>query len=164
MATKKKEWTSKELARFEETKSMVWIAQKSTSPQGDVFVGVRKFRVDAEGNLMPAGHNGIQVKIEAAATIFPELSKLLKKAMDAAKTNEESDDSDDEEADEPKPKAKKGSGKYVLTTKSGTKFVVYDGDDVTYVTRANKATQFTKAEAEELMGEYEDGSFKMEKV
>lgn len=64
MATKKSSkakgaWTSETLGEYAQSKALVWRAQRSTSPEGNTFVGVRKYIIKADGTDMhtQAGFN-----------------------------------------------------------------------------------------------------------
>lgn len=168
--SKAKAWETETIAEFKESKAIVWRAQKSTSPQGQEFVGIRKFRIDAEGEAMPDGRCGFQVKIEDAPKAMPAVLKLLGKLIktldDAPEENEEDEGEDTslEDDDEDAKPAKKTAGKkaasakkeilYVIQTKSGKFFQVED-DDVKVVIKLKDATCLTKAKAEEILEDYD---------
>lgn len=162
---KKREWTADTLAEFKQTAAIVWRAQRSTSPTGDTFVGIRRFRIDAEGTAMPDGRCGIQVKEEGGKELLVKVNALLVKLLKSLEDGE-----GEEEADEPVTKKKKAAPVeqdaylegitkkkmtfYVIKTKNGKFFQIEDGD-VKVVAKIKEATQLSKSDAEEVLVEYD---------
>lgn len=164
---KKREWTADTLAEFKQTAAIVWRAQRSTSPTGDTFVGIRRFRIDAEGTAMPDGRCGIQVKEEGGKELLVKVNALLVKLLKSLEDGEGA-----EEADEPVTKKKKAApveqdaylegitkkvkaaALYVIKTKNGKFFQIEDGD-VKVVAKIKEATQLSKSDAEEVLVEYD---------
>lgn len=162
----KKAWDAETIAEYKASAASIWRAQKATSPQGQEFLGIRRFRVDAEGEEQPDSRAGFQVKIEESGKVLAGLQKLMAKLVKAAEDtgsdDAEVDDSDADEEEDAKPAkkaapAKKAVGKkYAIQTKSGKFFQIDDNDEVTLVKRIKDATMLTKAEAEAHLEEYEN--------
>lgn len=115
MATKKAAkgaWTSVTLAEYAQSKAIVWRAQRSTSPDGKVFVGVRKYIVKADGTDMHT-QAGFNIPEDEGS---PELLKALASLLADTKWSKGKAKAAEAEPDEAPRK------KYVI--KKGPKFLI----------------------------------------
>lgn len=93
--SKAKEWSHTEILAY--TKGATrWKAQVSTAPNGQRFVGVRRFTVDAEGGETP-DRQGINIKLsdDNNATVAKQLrmlSAMFAKVADHVEDNFMGDD------------------------------------------------------------------------
>lgn len=154
-AAKKATWTADTLAEFKQSAAIVWRAQRSTSPTGDTFIGVRRFRVDAEGTEMPDGRCGIQVKEEGGIAVLTKVHAILGKLLKSLEDGSSVADSEDDEAPAPKKSPPGKSVQYVIQTKNGKFFQIEEDGDVKVVTKIKDATQMRKSKAEEVLSDYD---------
>lgn len=171
MATAKKaakkaagEWTSETLKEWKVTESVTWKAQKSTSPEGDEFIGVRQYiKTKTKGEI--AGKGGITFKLDENAKanvtkirgLFEELSKTLLQgdvqkttAKKPATTRRKKDEEPEEES----------SDQYVLMRPAeggGFEFLsrartVDDVVKVRVTAKRKEAQLFTGERADDLLG------------
>lgn len=71
----KKEWKTETLSEVKAGKSQVWRLQRSTSPNGEEFIGIRRFTVRGD-DYMP-DRNGLTLKMEDFAN-FKRIIGLMK--------------------------------------------------------------------------------------
>lgn len=73
-AEPKGEWKAKTLKEWKASEAVTWRAQKSTSPEGDVFVGVRQYiKTKTKGEI--AGRSGITFKMDG--TVLDNTKNVL---------------------------------------------------------------------------------------
>lgn len=119
MATKKSSkakggWTSETLAEYEQSKALVWRAQRSVSPEGKTFVGVRKYIIKADGTDMHT-QAGFNIPEDEGS---PELLKALASLLANTKWSKGKAKAAAEEDSAPRKKyvIKKGP-KYLITAR-----------------------------------------------
>ena len=73
-------WASETIAEWKQSKSVTWRAQKSTSPEGDEFIGIRQYvKTATKGEI--AGKGGITFKVQASTV--DDLGEIIRCLRDA---------------------------------------------------------------------------------
>ena len=72
----KGEWQSELIKKWKQSEHIEWRASKNTSPEGDEFIGVRKWILRSDGSEIPDARNAITFKLDEDA---PKALKRMRK-------------------------------------------------------------------------------------